>query len=86
MTSMDIPNDEIRSLALEPRKDVQCWDHYYVNNYNFHTYSYGKNKSLMHYAISFKGANDIEQYGILPEVIQSTYFGTHQLYKIIFFK
>ena len=86
MTSRDVSHDVIRSLAMEPRKDVRCWDHFYINNYNFHTYSYGKNKSTMNYGVSVKGVDGVEYYGILQEVIELTYLGTHQLYKTILFK
>lgn len=70
MTSRDVSHDVIRSLAMEPRKDVRCWDHFYINNYNFHTYSYGKNKSTMNYGVSVKGVDGVEYYGILQEVIE----------------
>jgi len=86
MTCKDTPNDVIRSLTVEPRKDVRCWDHYYINNYNFHTYSYRKNKSSMNYGVSVKGVDGVEYYGILQEVIELTCLGTHQLYKTIIFK
>ena len=86
MTSRDVSNDVIRSLAMEPRKDVRCWDHFYINNYNFHTYSYGKNKSTMNYGVSVKGVDGVEYYGILQEVIELTYLGTRQLYKTVLFK
>ena len=71
---------------MEPRKDVRCWDHYYVNNYNFHTYSYGKNKSSMNFGVLVKGVDGVEYYGILQEVIKLAYLGSGQLYKIVLFK
>jgi len=40
----------------------------------------------MNYGVSVKGVYGVEYYGILQEVIELTYLGTHQLYKIILFK
>lgn len=71
---------------MGPRKDVRKWDHYYINNYNFQTYSYGKNKSTMNYGVSVKGVDGVEYYGILEEVIELTYLGNGCSYKTILFK
>ena len=73
ITCKDILDDVIRSLAMEPRKNLRCWDYYYIDNYKFHTYSYGKNKSSITYGVSVKGVDNVEYYGILQEVIKLTY-------------
>jgi len=69
MSSNEIIDDVIKSLALSPRKDVRKWDHYYINDHNFHTYTYGKDKPTMNYGVSVKGIDGVKYYGILEEVI-----------------
>ena len=65
ISSNEITDDVIKSLALGPRKDVRKWDHYYINDYNFHTYTYGKDKSTMNYGVSVKGTDGVDYHGIL---------------------
>ena len=86
MTSDGIPNDVIRSLAMEPRKYMHRLDDYYVNNYNFNTYSFGKNKSSMNYGVPVKGVDGVEYYEIFQEVIELTYLAIDQSYKTVLFK
>jgi len=86
LSSNEITDDVIKSLALGPRKDVRKWDHYYINDYNFHTYTYGKDKPTMNYGVSVKGTDGVEYYGILQEVIELTYLGSNRTYKTILFK
>jgi len=86
MTCKDIPNDVIRSFAMEPIKDVHSWNLYYINNYNFHMYSYEENKSSINYRLSIKEVDGVEYSGILQEAIELTYLGTHPLYETILFK
>jgi len=86
LSSNEITDDVIKSLALGPRKDVRKWDHYYINDYNFNTYTYGKDKPTMNYGVSVKGTDEVEYYGILQEVIELTYLGSNRIYKTILFK
>ena len=86
MSSYQITHDLMKSIALGPRKHIRRWDHYYINDYNFHTYSYGKEKSTMKYGVSVKGIDGVEYCGILQEVIELTNLGSARTYKTILFK
>lgn len=65
---------------------MRKYDHYYVNGYNFHTYTYGKNKSTMNYGVCVKSLNGVGYYGILQEVFELVYGGETRSYKTILFK
>jgi len=71
---------------MGPRKDVCVWNNYYINNFNFHTYSYGKDKSTMNYGVCVRGVDGVEYYGVLQEVLQLTYVGANGCYKTTLFK
>ena len=71
---------------MEPIKDVRSWNLYYINNYNFHMYSYEENKSSINYRLSIKEVDGVEYSGILQEAIELSYLGTHPLYETILFK
>lgn len=71
---------------MRPKKDARTWNHYYINNYNFHTYKYGQNKSIANYGISMKGIDDIDYYDILQEVIELEHIARSYFYKMVLFK
>ena len=62
------------------------WNNYYINNFNFHTHTYGKDKSTMNYGVCVRSVDGMEYYGFLQEVIQLTYVGAKACYKTILFK
>ena len=71
---------------MGPRKDVYVWNNYYINNFHFHTYAYGKDKSTMNYGVSVRSVDGVEYYGFLQEVMEVTYVGAKACYKTILFK
>jgi len=54
---------------MDPKKDVYVWNNYYINNFNFHTYVCGKDKSTVNYGVSVRSVDEVEYYGFLQEVI-----------------
>ena len=82
----NVDDDVIKALAFGPKRHVRRWDHYYVNDFNFHTYEYGKNKATMNYGVCVKATDGMEYYGILQDVIELCYVGDKRAYKTILFK
>jgi len=81
-----VENNIVRALAFGPKRHVRRWDHYYMNDFNFHTYEYAKNKSTMNYGVCMKGVDGKEYYGILQDVIELHYAGDIRPYKTVLFK
>jgi len=71
---------------MGPRKDVCVWNNYYINNFNFHTHTYGKDKSTMNYRVCVRSVDLMEHHGFLQDVLQLTYVGANACYKTILFK
>lgn len=86
MSSNKNIDDVIRSFILGPRRDVHKCGHYYINNYNFHTSFYGRDKSTMNYGVYVKGIDGVEYHRILQEVIELMYVGSVRIYKTMLFK
>ncbi|XP_074318190.1 uncharacterized protein LOC141654985 [Silene latifolia] len=84
--SEHIKTDLIKTLAIGPYKSVRRYDHYYINGYNFHTYSYGKNKATMNYGVCVRSLQGSNYYGILQDVFELVYSGETRSYKTILFK
>jgi len=57
-----------------------------MNNYNFHAYKYGQNKSIANYGMSVKGIDGIDYYDILREVIELEYKARSYFYRMVLFK
>ena len=70
---------------MGPKKEVCIWKNYYINNFNFHTCTYGKDKS-MNYGVCIRSVDGVEYYGILQEVIEVTYVKIKGCYKTILFE
>jgi len=79
----NVDDDVIKALAFDPKRHVRRWDHYYINNFNFHTYEYGKNKATMNYDVYVKTTDGMKYYGILQDVIELCYVGENRTYKTI---
>ena len=48
---------------MGPKKDVCVQNNYHINNFNFHTRTYGKDKSTMNYWVCVKSVDGVEYYG-----------------------
>ena len=75
-------------MSYGPSKLVRCYNGYIVNGYRFHTKEYNENKSTMNCGVCVKGSsyneNELDYYGIVEEIIELTYIGTHN--KLFLFK
>ncbi|KAF7812499.1 uncharacterized protein G2W53_033475 [Senna tora] len=74
----------IRQLSYGPSKSVMSYNGLIVNGYRFHTKKYGENKTTINSGVCVKGSiygeNDLDYYGILEEVLELSYLGSHKLF------
>ncbi|XP_074293337.1 uncharacterized protein LOC141620334 [Silene latifolia] len=82
----NIKDDLLVALAIGPSKEVQTWQRYSINGFNFHTLKYGKNKASMNYGVCVNGIDGDDYYGTLEEIIELRYCGEQTVYNAIFFK
>lgn len=70
---------------MGPSTEVTTWNQFYVNGYNFHTQSYGRNKSTMNYGVCVESQGGGDYFGTLEEVLQLSYHGSDADYKTVLF-
>jgi len=72
--------NQLFGLAMGPSTSVKCYNGYYVNDFKFHTQSYGRFKKTMNSGVCVKEScyddNERDYYGMLKEVVRLKYLGS----------
>ena len=76
------------SLSLGPKKNMKCYNEYFINEHLYHTEEYGHGRKTYNNKVRVKGLTSIEfevdYYRKLEEIIELQYHREHNI--IIFFK
>jgi len=75
-------------LSLDPKRNVKCYNKYFVNGYVFHTKEYGQCRKTYNSVVCVKGSTSsdfkVDYYMKLEEVIELQYHNEHN--KVLLFK
>jgi len=74
------------SLSLGPKRNVKCYNRYFINGHVFHTEKYRNGRKTYNNEVCVKGSTsnefEVYYYGKLEEVIELQYHSEHN---IVFF-